>query len=181
MRKIVLTFGLIAGAIFAATMFGAMPLWKNGTITFENGELVGYTSMVIALSMVFFGVKSYRDNYLNGSITFGQALKVGSLISLVAALGYAISWEFYFNLVAPDFMDQYAAFSINKAKDSGATEAAVQKIITQMDQVKQMYKNPLLRFGMTLAEILPVGILISLISAALLRKKSFMASQLPRP
>mgnify|MGYP001567028496 CR=1 FL=1 len=177
MKKIVLTFGLIAGAIFTATMFGAMPLWKNGTITFENGELVGYTSMVIALSMVFFGVKSYRDNHLNGSITFGHALKAGSLIALVAALGYAISWEFYFNLVAPDFMEKYAAFSINRAKVSGAAEAEVQKIITQMDQAKELYKNPLLRFGMTLAEVLPVGIIISLISAALLRKKNFLASQ----
>ena len=177
MKKIVLTFGLIAGAVFVVTMFGAYPLWKNGTITFENGMWVGYTSMVIALSMVFFGVKSYRDNHLNGTITFGNALKVGLLISLVASLGYAISWEFYFNLIAPDFMDEYAAFYVNKAKASGASEVEVQKIVAQMDEGKQMYKNPFLRFVITMAEISPVGIVISLVSAALLRKKDFLAAQ----
>ena len=127
--------------------------------------------------MVFFGVKSYRDNHLEGSITFGKALQVGLLITVVASLGYAISWEFYFNLVAPDFMDEYATFCIDKAKSGGVEEDEVQKLILDMDKMKEMYKNPFLRFGMTLAEILPVGILISLISAALLRKKNFLATQ----
>jgi hypothetical protein len=177
MKKVVLTYGLIAGAIFMAFMFGAYPFWKNGTITFENGEIVGYTSMVIALSMIFFGVKSYRDNYLQGSITFGKALKVGGLIALVAALGYAISWEFYFNLIAPDFMDEYASFSIEKARAGNMTEAKVQELITSMSQMKEWYKNPILRFGMTLTEVLPVGILIALLSAGILRKKGVLPAE----
>jgi hypothetical protein len=177
MKKIVFIYGLIAAAVFAATMFGAMPFWKNGSLTFENGELVGYTSMVIALSMVFFGIKSYRDNYLEGTITFGKGMQVGLLITLVASLGYAISWEFYFNLFAPDFMDEYAKFSIEKATAKGATAETIQNLVTQMDSLKEMYKNPFLRFGMTLTEVLPVGIIISLISAGLLRKKNFLTSQ----
>ncbi len=177
MKKVVLTYGLIAGAIFTVFMFGAWPLWKNGTITFENGEILGYSSMVIALSMVFFGVKSYRDNYLQGSITFGNALKVGGLIALVAALGYAISWELYFNLLAPDFMEKYAAFSIEKAETGGMPAADLQKMITSMDNMKVWYQNPLLRFGMTLMEILPVGVIIALVSAAILRKKEILPSQ----
>ena len=177
MKKIVLIYGLIAAAVFAVTQFGASPFWQNGTLPFENGELVGYTSMVIALSMVFFGVKSYRDNHLNGSVSFGKALQVGLLISLVASLGYAISWEFYFNLIAPDFMEKYATFAIEKAKSRGAAGIEIQRITTSMDEAKEMYKNPFLRFGMTLTEVLPVGILISLISAALLRKKNFLATQ----
>ncbi len=177
MRKIILVYGLIAAVVFAITMFGAYPFWQNGAITFENGEYVGYTSMVIALSMVFFGVKSFRDNHLNGSIKFGKAFQVGLLISVVASLGYAISWEFYFNLIAPDFMDVYAAFSIDKAKSSGVDEAQIQKLMADMDSAKEMYKNPFLRFGMTLTEVLPVGILISLVSAALLRKKNLLATQ----
>ncbi len=177
MRKIVLVYGLIAAAIFAITMFGAFPFWKNGTLTFDNGEYVGYTSMIIALSLVFFGVKSFRDNHLNGSIKFGKAFQVGLLISVVASLGYAISWEFYFNLIAPDFMDAYAAFSIDKAKSSGVGEAQIQKLMADMDSAKEMYKNPFLRFGMTLTEVFPVGILISLISAGLLRKKNLLATQ----
>lgn len=177
MKRIVFIYGLIATTVFVVTQFGSMPFWKNGTLTFENGELVGYTSMVVALSMVFFGVKSYRDNHLDGSITFGKAFQVGLLISTVAAVGYATSWEFYFNIFAPDFLDEYAAFAINKAKSKGAAEAELNALISQMDQAKEMYKNPFLRFGMTLMEVFPVGILISLISAALLRKKNFLASQ----
>jgi hypothetical protein len=177
MRKVVLTYGLIAGAIFAVFMFGAYPFWKSGMITFENGEIVGYTSMVIALSLIFFGVKSYRDNYLRGSITFGNALKVGGLIAGVAALGYAVSWEFYFNLIAPDFMTEYAAFSIEKAKSGNMAEADVQKLIADMESMKIMYRNPIFRFGITLTEILPVGIIISLVSAGILRKKEILPAQ----
>lgn len=177
MKRIVLIYGLIATAVFVITQFGSMPFWKNGSLTFENGELVGYTSMVIALSMVFFGVKSYRDNHLEGSITFGKALQVGLLISLVAALGYATSWEFYFNIFAPDFMDEYAAFSISKAKSSGMTEADIQSLVARMDEAKEMYKNPFIRYGMTLMEVFPVAVFISLISAAILRKKNVLATQ----
>ncbi|MEJ0056670.1 MAG: DUF4199 domain-containing protein [Bacteroidota bacterium] len=96
MKKIILLHGLIAAVVFTAFMFGAMPFWKDGTLTFENGDIVGYTSMVIALSMIFFGVKSYRDKHRNGSVSFSKGLQVGLLITLVAALGYAIAWEFYF-------------------------------------------------------------------------------------
>ncbi len=177
MRKIILVYGLIAAAVFAIAMFGAYPFWQNGAITFENGEYVGYTSMVIALSMVFFGVKSFRDNHLDGTISFGKALQVGLLITLVASLGHAVSWEFYFNILAPDFMDKYADFSINKAKLGGAAEAEIQKISASMESMKEMYKNPLIRFGVTMIEISPVGILISFISAGLLRKKDFLATQ----
>jgi len=172
MKKIVFIYGLITAAVFMAFVFGAMPLWKNGTITFENGDIIGYTSMVIALSMIFFGIKSYRDKHLNGSISFGKALQVGLLITLVAGLSYAVTWEFYFNLFAPDFMDEYASFCIQKAKSSGIPEIELQKLTSKMDAAKEMYKNPVLRFGMTLAEVLPVGIIISGLSAGLLRKKN---------
>jgi len=178
MTKIVLTFGLIAGAILATIMLATMPLYKSGIITFENGHLVGYSSMVIAFSMVFFGVKSYRDNQLGGSITFGKALQVGLLISLVATVMYAIGWEFYYNVYAPDFMDEYAAFVVNKAKSRGTSEAELQQLIAEMEDAKQYYKVPLIRIGMTLTEPLPVGILFSLVTAGLFRNKKFLATQI---
>lgn len=177
MKKIVFTYGLIAGVILIIFMFGSYPLWKNGTLTFENGALVGYTSMVVAMSLILFGVKSYRDDHLGGSITFGKGLQVGLLITLLASVGYSVGWEFYQYLLAPDFIEKYASFYISKAKARGASEIDVQKLVTEMDQMKVMYKNPFLRFGMTLTEVLPVGIVISLISAALLRKKNFLTSQ----
>jgi Protein of unknown function (DUF4199) len=174
MKKIILTFGLIAGAIITALMYGSFPLYKRGVISYDSGELIGYTSMVIALSMVFFGIKSYRDNHLNGVISFGKALSVGLAIAGVAGLCYAISWEFYLKFLEPNFMEEYVAMAIEKAKKAGEPEAEIQKLIANTNMMKEWYKNPLLRFGMTLAEILPVGILLSFISAGLLRKKSFL-------
>ena len=174
MRKIIFTFGLIAGAIEIAMICITMPLYKSGTLSFDEGEIIGYTSMVIALSLIFFGVKSYRDNHLNGAIKFGKALKVGLLIALVASLVYAIGWEIYFNLFIPDFMDQYAVMCMAKAQQSGADAAALQKVTDQINSMKEMYKNPFLRFGLTIAEMLPVGVLIALISAAVLRKKEIL-------
>jgi hypothetical protein len=130
--------------------------------------------MVIALSMIFFGVKAYRDNHLGGTITFGSALKVGLLITLVAALIYALSWEITRLNMKSDFMALYGEKQIEKMKTEGATEVALEVARKKMDDFVAMYKNPLIRFGITLMEIAPVGIVISLLSAALLRKKEFL-------
>ena len=174
MKKIVLIYGLIAGVIVGAMMMITMPLYESGTLKLENGEWLGYTTMVIALSMVFFGMKSYRDNHLGGSITFGNALKVGLLITLIAALIYAFSWEITRLNMKGDFMTLYGEKQIEKMKIEGATEAALIEAKKKMDDFGLMYKNPFIRFGITLMEIAPVGILISLLSAGLLRKKNFL-------
>jgi hypothetical protein len=177
MRKVVFTFGLIGGLIVSALMFGSMPLWKNGIIDFNDSQWIGYTSIVISLSVIFFGVKSYRDAHLNGDITFGRAMGVGVLITLIASVVYAVGWEFCFHFFYPNFMEEYTAICIDRAKASGVTGAELADTIARFDQAREMYKNPLLRFGFTMMEPLPVGILISLISGALLRKKSFLAAQ----
>lgn len=174
MKKIVLIYGIIAGVIVGAMLMITMPLYESGTLKFENGEWLGYTTMVIALSMVFFGVKSYRDNQLGGSITFGSALTVGFLITLVAALIYALSWETTRLNMKGDFMTLYGEKQIEKMKNEGSTEAAIEVAKKKMKDFTDMYKNPLIRFGITLMEILPVGILISLVSASLLRRKNFL-------
>jgi len=174
MRKVTLTYGLLAGAIISVFMLFGMVLWENGAITFDNSELIGYGSMVIALSMIFFGIKSYRDNYQNGMIKFVKGLQVGALITLVASLMYAVTWETYYRTnteVQTSFMDKYADHSLNKMKAKGASPAEIAQKAKEMTDMGEMYKNPVIRFGITLLEILPVGILITLICAAVLRRK----------
>ena len=105
MKRIVLIFGSIAGVIVGGMFLATWPLHENGTLNPDNGMLVGYATMVIALSLIFFGVKSYRDTYLNGSISFGKALVVGLWISLVAAIIYAVTWEIMYNTIASDFLE----------------------------------------------------------------------------
>ncbi len=177
MRKFTLTFGLLAGLIISILMIISMALWQKGTISFDNGELVGYATMVIALSMIFFGVKSYRDNYQNGAIKFAKGLQVGLLITLIASLMYAIAWETYYQTnpeIQTSFVDKYTEHYLDKMKEKGASPAEIEQKAKEMADMWEMYKNPVIRFGMTLVEILPVGIIITLISAATLRRKKFL-------
>jgi hypothetical protein len=151
-----------------------MPLYESGTLHFENGEWLGYTTMVIALSLVFFGVKSYRDNHSGGVITFWNGLKVGMLITLVASLIYALSWEITYNTMKGDFLKLMNEKSIEKMKKEGASETSMAEAQKKMEDFGVMYKNPVFRFALTLIEIAPVGIVISLLSAGLLRRKEFL-------
>jgi len=176
MKKTVITYGIIAGMITGGLMLATMPLFVNGIVKMENGLWIGYTGMVIALSLVFFGVKSFRDQHAEGKITFGKGLLVGVGITLIASLFYVIAWEITFSRSGEWFMQQWITGELDKLKTSGATEAELQIAEQKWDEFGLLYQNPLIRFGMTLMEIFPVGILISLISAALLRKKEFLRS-----
>jgi hypothetical protein len=150
------------------------PLFRNGTLNLDNGMYVGFTTMVIAFSMVFFGIKTHRDQNLGGAISFGGALKVGALIAFVASLTYAISWEVYYNTAGSDFLEWYQTCQLEKLTKEGATEAEITDAKAEMATMSELYQNPIIRFGMTLTEIFPVGVLVALISAALLRRKEFL-------
>ena len=112
--KIVLTFGLIAGAVLSVSMLCAA---FQDEIGFDNGAIVGYTSMVLAFLMVFFGVKSYRDNVANGSVTFGRAFKVGLLITAIASVCYVATWEVIYYGFMPDFLDRYSAYAMEEGEE----------------------------------------------------------------
>jgi len=174
MKKIIIVYGLIAGAIVGAMLLITMPLYEDGSLHFENGEWLGYTTMVIALSLVFFGIKSYRDNYSSGSITFWSGLKVGLLITLVASLIYCLCWEITYQTMKGDFIKEMSDKTVEKMKKEGASRASLDVAKKKMDDFGVMYRNPLFRFAITLTEIAPVGMVISLLSAGLLRRKEFL-------
>jgi len=176
MKKIVLVFGLISGAIAATLMWVLMAFVKSGTINFDNGMFFGYATMIIALSLVFFGVKSYRDNH-GGHISFWKGLQVGTLISLISAVCYAASWEIYYPSVGDDFMQKYTAYYLDKMKNEGAPEADIEKARVEGEKFTEMYRHFYIRFPMTLMEILPVGVIVTLVSAALLRKRDILPAQ----
>ena len=169
MKRIVLVFGLISGALMAALMFATLPfLEKIGT---DKGAIVGYTSMVLAFMLVFFGIRSYRENVGGGTITFGRAFAVGILIAVISSVCYVIAWLILSHYFMPDFVDKYAAQVIAQLQASGASAQAIQAKQQEMQQFKQLYSNPLFKVAMTFIEPFPVGLLITLISAAILRKK----------
>jgi hypothetical protein len=169
MRKIVLTFGLIAGSILSVMMLITLPF--HDQIGFDKGLVIGYTTMVVAFLMVFFGVKSYRDNVAGGSVTFGRALKVGLLITAIASVCYVATWQVVYYWFAPDYLDKYAAYSVEKARKSGASDAQIAAQVKQMAEFKEMYKNPLVNVAFTLLEPLPVGILFTLVTAGVMSRK----------
>jgi hypothetical protein len=168
MRKIVLTFGLIAGAVMSAMFLITIPFQDQ--IGFDNGMLVGYTAMVVAFLAVYFGVRQYRDQVAGGTITFARALGVGLSITAVACVCYVLMWQIVYYNFMPDYLDKYAAYVLEKERAAGATAAQLEAQRQEMTQFKEMYANPLINAAFTILEPLPVGVLISLISAGVLRR-----------
>ena len=170
MKKIILVFGLISGVLSSIMMIASVPFMKRPD--FDHGYLLGYTTIVLSLLLVFFGVRSYRDNVGNGQITFGKAFLVGLAITAISCAFYVATWEvIYFNFM-PDFMDKYGAHVLQKMQASGATAAAIQQKSEELNQLKVWYKNPLINAAMTFIEPFPVGLVLTLLSAAILRKKA---------
>jgi len=169
MRKVVLTFGLIAGAILSAMLLISVPFQDQ--IGFENGATIGYTTMVLAFLMVYFGVRSYRDDVAGGTITFGRAFVVGLLITAVATACYVATWEVIYYRLAPDFGDKYAAYAIEKARRDGATEADIAAQTKDMAEFMELYRNPLVNIAITAIEPLPVGLVFTLVTAGVLSRR----------
>lgn len=169
MKKIVLTFGLISGAILSAMLILALPF--QDAIGFENGMILGYTSMVLAFLLIYFGVRSYRDNLAGGTVRFGRAFVVGSLIALVASLCYVVTWEvIYFN-VGDEFTAKYQAHMIEKARAKGESDEAIAAKRAEMEKFAEMYNNLAFNAAITFLEPLPVGLLFTLVSAAILSRR----------
>jgi hypothetical protein len=170
MKRTVLIFGLISGAISSAMMFLTLPLINRGTINFENGEVIGYTAIFLSFLLVFFGIRSYREKS-GGSITFGRAFGVGILITLISCVFYVASWEIIYFKLMPDFADKYSAAALTKLREKGASDAAILAKKKEMDQMKAMYDNPLTNAAITFIEPFPVGLIVTLVSAGVLRKR----------
>lgn len=170
MQRIVLTFGLISGAVLSAMM--AISMAFHDRLGSGNASLIlGYTTMVLAFLMVFFGIRSYRDNVGGGVVNFGKAFQVGVLIMLISSTCYVATWQVIYHKFMPDFMDKYAAGELQKAKSKGATEAQLTVKAKEMADFNEMYKNPLLNIAFTYLEPLPVGLVMTLVSAGLLKRK----------
>jgi len=171
MRRYALIFGTIAGVVLVLMMFLTMP-FLGEDIDYDTAEWLGYISMIVALSAIFIGIKSYRDKESAGLISFGKAFKVGLFITLVASVFYVAGWILYINTAGTNFMDSYYQHSVEKIKTSNDPETEIQAKIADMEKWRELYKNPLIQIGVTFIEIFPVGLLITLISAAILKKKN---------
>ena len=169
MKKTVLTFGLISGAICAGMIIGSMPFEEK--IGFAKAEIIGYTTLVLAALLVFFGVRSYRENVGGGKLSFGRGFAVGILITLLSTFCYVTTWEIVYFKFMPDFGDKYAAHMIEQAKASGASQQTIDRKIQEAQEFSRVYKNPVVNVAYTFMEMFPVGLVATVISAGILRKK----------
>jgi small-conductance mechanosensitive channel len=173
MKKTVIIYGLISGAIVSLFMSVSMiTMSKNGVHSEDMGTsmIIGYLSMLIAFAFIFVAVKNYRDRYNNGTVSFGRAFSIGLLVALIASTMYVITWAFVFNTYLPNFMESYSAEMIKQAS-AKLSGAALQDKIAEINKGKEIYATPVGFILFTYAEILPVGILVSLIAALILKRK----------
>lgn len=170
MKQVILKYGFISGAMLAGMMVVQMAFMDQ--IGFDMGAVVGYTTMVIAGLMIYFGIRSYRDGIGGGVVTFGRAFRIGITIVAISSTCYVATWQVIYYKFMPDFGEKYAAHVLEKAKADGKSEAELEQQRVELEQFKEMYKNPLVNIGFTFLEPLPVGLLMTLIAAGLLRREA---------
>jgi hypothetical protein len=165
--KYALIYGGIAGAIAIVLISAMIGLHLTGHDS--TAMWVTYLIMLIALSLIFVGVKRYRDVECGGVIRFGRAFLVGLGIAVVAGLAYVIGWEIFQAATGYDFMAEYSASILDRMRSESATAAAIQAQTAELRGFAESYRNPLFRMPMVFLEIFPVGLLVALASAGLLR------------
>ena len=174
MKNTIIKYGLISGALSAGGILIITLIFKSygfDKVGFENSAYIGYSLIILSMAVIFFGIKAYRDNENDGQVSFKNGLLIGLGIALISCICYSLMWMVVYYNFMPNFMDDYADFSIKKLKESGASEMELAKNQAQLQEYKDIYKTPLGVFGVTLMEPLPVGILGALVSAFILKKK----------
>jgi hypothetical protein len=175
MLRYALTYGMLAGFVIVATALAAvMTMGQNHVL---GSVYLGYLVMVLALTLIFVGVKRYRDVDHGGVIRFVPALKMGLAIALAAAAVYIIVWEVYLASTGYRFMDDYLAHLASQGRAEGKPPAEIARELAGMEWMRAGYANPLIRVPLTFVEIFPVGLVIALISAALLRNPKLLPAK----
>ena len=174
MKKNIIVYGLIAGIIVSVLMLSSVNYLSHceGNVDYDTSMLIGYASMLIAFSLVFVGIRNYRDKYNGGVISFGKAFKIGIVMVLIASTIYVVAWLIDYFFFIPDFMEKYSAYMLDELKASGASQVEIDKQTKEMANFAVMLKNPFFMAMMTYTEILPVGLIVTLISSLILKRKT---------
>lgn len=174
MRKNIIIYGLIAGAVVSTLMLYTTNNLSHceGSVSYSTSMVIGYASMLIAFSLVFVGIRNYRDKYNGGVISFGNAFKIGIMIVLIASTIYVVSWLIDYYFFIPDFAEKYSAHTLDEMKAGGASQVEIDKKTKEMADFVRMFKNPFFNAMMTYVEILPVGLIVTLISSLILKRRT---------
>jgi hypothetical protein len=169
MKRTVLTYGLFSGALAVAVLGATIPLISAHTV--QYADILGYASIVLAALLVFFGIRSYREHDSGGHMTFGRGFLVGLFITLISCACHVVAFQLiYFHLV-PDFGERFTACMIQRVRESGGSPALVEETTRQAAMFRRLFDNPATNAALTFAETFPVGLLATVVSAAILRKR----------
>lgn len=179
MAQVIFRYGIIAGLIVAIPWLIYMPtVPANAKVEDFGGYVMGYAIILVALSMVFLGIKHYRDRALGGVIKFGKGFAIGMGITTIASILYVIGWEVASSISDFNFSQAWANAMVEEARKNGADAAGIAKATADAADFQRMYANPMVRMPMVFSEIFPVGILVSLISAAVLRNSRILPARI---
>ena len=169
MKNTVLKYGVISGLVSTTLMLATFPFLER---IGDYGAYVGYTGILISFLFVYFGVRAYRDSQPGRPLTFAAAFNVGLLITLISCVFYVATWLVMYYQFMPDFADKYAARIVEGLRAKGAPQTQIDEAIKQGVQLKALLANPFMNAAMTFTEPFPVGLLVTLVSAATLRRKA---------
>jgi len=172
MKRTILVFGAIASIILAVTLSISTILMKAAGGPASYSMAMGYLSMLIAFAFVFVAVRSYRDRYNGGVISFGKAFQIGLWITLIASAAYTLTWIILYKTYYPNFMADYTAQNMAHARAAGKSDADLARIAADARDMQAVYDTWPGIVGFTLLEILPVGLLVSLVAAAILKRRT---------
>mgnify|MGYP003650725219 FL=1 len=175
MQKIAITYGILSGTITIAMLILGLVISDGGS--FLSSEIFGYLTMIVALSMIFIGIKRYRDQQLGGVIRFLPAFAMGLAIALIAAIIYTFVWELYLMTSGYDFIDSYVNSAIEAKRAAGLSADKLAQEIAALEEMRSDYGKIYIRVPMTFLEIFPVGLIIALLSAALLRNPKILPAR----
>ena len=168
MKKTITRYGLY-GAVTICALF-LLSLFVGKNLSYSIQEVIGYTSMIVSLSFVFFGIKHFRDQVNNGSLTFGKALLIGLAISLITAIAFGILDYIYVAYINPDFTEEYYANSLARMQEAlPAAEFELKKV--EMEAQKELFSSPIMSFALMSMTVFVIGFIISLISGLILQRK----------
>lgn len=172
MRKTIYIFGGIAGAIVASVMCISMMMFKSNSANFDWGMVIGYASMLLAFIMIFIAIKTYRDRHADGRISFGKAFGIGLGVTCIASLIYSLTWFVIYKTVYPEFPQHYTEYSLQKMQQAGKTSAEIETAKLEISEAFEYYRTWYGIISITFIEIFPVGLLVTLICALILKRKT---------
>lgn len=163
MKNPIIKYGIIGGIVMVIIGLGSWLLLKD-VYSFQTSQIIGYSSMIIALSSVFFAIRKYRDEINNGTITFGESLKVGILTTLIPSAFAFIQTIFFFSVYGTEFQD-WALASLEKTDPTLHAE-----YVEQMASGPDWIMNPFFQGFVMFATVFFIGLIISLIAAVVLKR-----------